>query len=227
MLTNSRIVAAYRERTPSSAALAAQAGELFPSGLTHDSRHLLPYGIYVDRARGPRKWDVDGHEYVDYFGGHGALLLGHNHPQVMAAVRAACERGTHFGASHEAEVRWGRKVTEMVPCAERVRFTASGTEATHLALRLARAFTGKRKLVRFRTHFHGWHDHMTSGVQNHFDGSATTGVLPEALAAAGRAGRERGPERRNSVPGHRTLTPDSWRARSRAGRTSGCPSCPD
>src|SRR5690348_3614381 len=73
-LTNSKIVAAYRERTPKSAELAAQAQELLPSGIAHDARYMKPYGIYVDHAKGPRKWDVDGNEYVDYFGGHGALL---------------------------------------------------------------------------------------------------------------------------------------------------------
>ena len=75
-LTNSKIVAAYKERTNKSAKLAQSAYKTFPSGITHDSRHTQPYGIYVDHAKGSRKWDVDGNEYVDYFGGHGALILG-------------------------------------------------------------------------------------------------------------------------------------------------------
>ena len=79
--TNSPIIAAYREKTPASERLAAEAAEVFPSGITHDSRYLPPYGIYVGRAEGARKWDADGNEYLDYFGGHGALLLGHNHPR--------------------------------------------------------------------------------------------------------------------------------------------------
>src|SRR5207302_5474385 len=77
------------------------------------------------------------------------------------------------------EVRWAEIVRRLVPCAERVRFTSSGTEATLMALRLARAFTGRRKIVRFLTHFHGWHDHMTAGHSSHFDGTPTTGVLAE------------------------------------------------
>ena len=76
-LTNSQIIVAYREKTPGSGERAAKARELFPSGITHDSRRTLPYAIYVDRAEGARKWDVDGNGYVDYYGGHGALLLGH------------------------------------------------------------------------------------------------------------------------------------------------------
>ncbi len=85
-LSNSTIVTAYRDKTPGSAALAAEAAEVFPSGITHDSRHLDPYGMYVERAQGSHKWDVDGNEYIDYFGGHGALMLGHNHPEVVAAI---------------------------------------------------------------------------------------------------------------------------------------------
>jgi glutamate-1-semialdehyde 2,1-aminomutase len=176
-LTNSKIVAAYRERTPGSASLAAKARELLPSGIAHDARYMKPYGIYVERAKGARKWDVDGNEYVDYFGGHGALLLGHNHPSVVAASHAALEQGTHFGANHPREVRWAELVRKLVPSAQSVRFTSSGTEATLMAVRLSRAVTGKSKFVRFLTHFHGWHDHMTSGHANHFDGTPTAGVL--------------------------------------------------
>ncbi|MBT5812716.1 MAG: aminotransferase class III-fold pyridoxal phosphate-dependent enzyme, partial [Rhodospirillaceae bacterium] len=176
-LTNSKIVAAYREKTPSSSSRATQAREVFPSGLVHDSRKLDPYPIYVDHAQGAHKWDIDGNEYVDYFGGHGALILGHNHPTVLAAVHAQLDKGTHFGACHELEVRWGELVKQLVPCAERVRFTSSGTEANLMALRLARAFTGKSKLVRFKGHFHGWQDHVAFGVTSHFDGTPTPGIV--------------------------------------------------
>ena len=177
LTTNSQIIAAYRAATPGSAARAARAAEMFPSGITHDSRYIEPYGLYIARAQGPRKWDVDGRCYVDYFGGHGALLLGHCHPEVMAAVHTQLDRGTHYGASHELEIEWAERVKALIPSAERVRFTSSGTEATLMAVRLARAFTGRPKLVRFNHHFHGWHDHMTSGHASHFDGTPTTGVL--------------------------------------------------
>ena len=182
-LSNSRIEAAYRERTRRSAELAREALDLFPSGITHDSRKIDPYTIYVDRAEGPRKWDVDGNEYIDYFGGHGALMLGHHHPDIDRVIVEALGRGTHFGSSHEGEVRWAQAVKDLVPSVERVRFTSSGTEATHLALRVARAATGRRKVVRFRTHFHGWHDHMTQGYVSHFDGTATPGVLDEVAGS--------------------------------------------
>lgn len=176
-LSNSPIVAAYRQKTPGSEAWSKRAQSSFPSGITHDSRHLEPYGVYIDRAEGPRKWDVDGNEYVDYFGGHGAMILGHNHPVVAEAVQAAYAKGTHFGASHVLEVEWAELIRRMVPCAEKVRFTASGTEATLMAVRLARAYTARPKILRFRTHFHGWNDHMTTGQTSKYDGSATAGVL--------------------------------------------------
>ena len=151
---------------------------MFPSGVTHDGRYLEPYGVYVERAAGPGKWDVDGNGYVDYYGGHGALLLGHNHPKVLAAAQAALARGTHFGANHPLEVTLGPARAGDGAVAPRwCASPRSGTEATLMALRLARGFTGRRKLLRFRTHFHGWHDHMTSGWTNHMDGSPTTGVL--------------------------------------------------
>ena len=180
-LSDSKIVAAYRERTPGSGRLAGEAKDLFPSGVTHDSRELQPYGIYVTRAEGSHKWDFDGNEYIDYFGGHGALLLGHNHPKVLAAIHEALDKGTHFGANHALEIRWAQWVQKLIPSARRVRFTSSGTEATLLAVRLARAWTGKSKIVRFKGHFHGWNDHMSSGFTSHFDGSPTAGVL-RALA---------------------------------------------
>ncbi len=182
MLSNSSILAAYLARTPGSAEMARDAATLFPSGVTHDSRHLEPYGVYVQRAQGPHKWDVDGNRYVDFYGGHGALLLGHNHPAVTGAVAAALADGTHFGASHPRELAWARAVQRLVPSAERVRFTSSGTEATLMAVRLARAFTGRPVLLRFQGHFHGWHDHMAAGYTSHYDGSATPGVLAEVAA---------------------------------------------
>ena len=177
ILSNSKIIGSYIEKTPGSEKLASEAQSVLPSGIAHDSRYLKPYALYIDKAFGPHKWDVDGNRYIDYFGGHGALLLGHCHPEVTTAVQNALALGTQFGANHPREVEWADQVIKMVPSAERVRFTSSGTEATLMALRLARSFTGKNKFVRFKTHFHGWHDHMTAGYTSHFNGGATAGVI--------------------------------------------------
>jgi glutamate-1-semialdehyde 2,1-aminomutase len=179
--TNSAIVTDYKARTQGSGALFERARKVLPSGITHDARYLDPYSIHVGKAKGPRKWDVDGNEYVDYFGGHGAMLLGHSHPAVIEAVKKQMDLGTHYGSSHELEVRWAELVCELIPSAEKVRFTASGTEASHMAIRLARAHTGKDKIVRFVGHFHGWHDNVAAGATSHFDGTTTPGV-PQAVA---------------------------------------------
>ena len=180
--TVSKIVDAYHARTVRSAARYKEAVNLLPSGIVHDSRRTWPYGLYVDRALGSRKWDIDGNEYIDYYGGHGSLLLGHQHPAVVAAAQAQLQKGMHFAASQELELEWARLICDMVPSAERVRFTASGTEATHLAMRLARAASGKQKIIRFQGNFHGWHDHVAFGNKDHLDGSPTPGVLPELAA---------------------------------------------
>lgn len=167
----------YQSRTEKSRALAEEAKTLFPSGVTHDSRYVKPYGIYVTHAAGALKWDVDGNEYVDFFGGHGALLLGHSHPEIVTALKEASASGTHFGANHKTEIEWGKLVCQLVPAAQRVRFTSSGTEATQMAIRLSRAATGRHKVLRFPGHFHGWGDEVTTGFKSHFDGTPPNGVL--------------------------------------------------
>ncbi len=179
MNLSASIIKKYRRMTPGSKALADQAAQVFPSGITHDSRYQKPYGLYIDRAKGSRKWDVDGNEYVDYIGGHGGHILGHGNEAVIEAVQQSILRGTQLGGNTADEIEYGKLVLELVPCAERVRFTMSGTESTHLAMRLARAYTGKSKTIRFLAHFHGWHDAVASGYSSHFDGTAARGV-PEA-----------------------------------------------
>jgi glutamate-1-semialdehyde 2,1-aminomutase len=180
--TESKILAAYRSRTPKAEALARQARDLLPSGIVHDSRRTWPYSIYGDHAHGSHKWDVDGNEYVDYYGGHGSLILGHQHPKVVAAIQAQLGKGMHLAAANELEIEWARRIQALVPSAERVRFTSSGTEATQLAIRLARAATGRGRIVRFQSHFHGWHDQVSFGVNDHLDGSASVGVLADVAS---------------------------------------------
>ncbi len=176
------ILETYRRLHLRSAALYEQAREVFPGGVTHDTRYALPFPIFVTRAEGCRKWDVDENEIIDYVSGHGALLLGHSNPAIVRAVEEQIPRGTHFGASHEGEVAWGRLVQRLVPSAERVRFTSSGTEATQMAVRLARAFTGKSKLVKFEHHFHGWGDAVTGAIVPGAEYPRAAGVPQGALA---------------------------------------------
>ena len=95
----------FHQKFGQSRRLYEQAAELFPDSATHDARAMQPFGVYIERGQGSRKWDVQGHEFVDWVTGHGSLLLGHSHPKVVAAVQQQMGRATHPGASHELEVR--------------------------------------------------------------------------------------------------------------------------
>ena len=146
---------------PRSKILYKRALRLFARGVTHDARYFKPMPIYCIGAKGSKKWDVDGNEYIDYWMGHGALILGHAHPIVTEAAVEQARKGTHLGASHDLEIEWAEKVRRLLPCARNgyVEFTSSGTEATLMALRLSRAYTGKQKIIKFLSHFHGWQDY--------------------------------------------------------------------
>jgi glutamate-1-semialdehyde 2,1-aminomutase len=172
----------YRARFARSARLAAEARAALPGGVTHDGRTAPLFPLFMERAAGPHKWDVDDNLMIDYVCGHGALLLGHGHPAVVAAVQEQAARGTHFGAEHALTLRWAALVQELVPGAERVRFTGSGTEATMLALRLARAFSGRPTVIRFQSHFHGWHDGAAPGADpDDPNAGLTPGLLDSIL----------------------------------------------
>lgn len=152
------ITRAYKEKYGDSETWSIRSRMVIAGATTHDRRGFGPFGIYVDRAKGAHKWDVSGNRLIDFWMGHGSLLMGHGFAPVVRAVNRQIERGTHYGACHPLEVRWAELVRDIIPSAGRVRFTASGTEATMLAHRIARAFTGRQKVLKFDGHFHGWHD---------------------------------------------------------------------
>lgn len=154
------IESAFRDRFSQSVRLADRARKVFPSGVTHDGRYLEPFPVFVTEALGSRKTTAEGHSIIDYWVGHGALLLGHGYPTVVDAVQKQMAKGTHYSACHELEVEWGERVQKMVPSAQRLRFTNSGTEATLMAMRVARIVTGRTKILKFVGHFHGWHDSL-------------------------------------------------------------------
>jgi glutamate-1-semialdehyde 2,1-aminomutase len=172
----------FAERFAGSLAAHQRARAVIPGGITHDGRHLKPFPPYIARAEGGHKWDVDGHELIDFVVGHGALILGHNEPSVVEAVRATLDLGTHFGASHEGEIAWAQKVHELVPSADKVRFTGSGTESTLLAMRVARSYNGKKTILKFEAHFHGWNDYALRGERPPFDALSSPGVPEEVMA---------------------------------------------
>ena len=109
------ILDTYVRLHPGSARLYEEASRVFPSGVTHDVRYVTPFPIFVDRAAGSRKWDVDGNEYVDYVMGHGALFMGHAHPAITAAIVEQAAKGTHYGANHRLELEWGSLVQRADP----------------------------------------------------------------------------------------------------------------
>jgi glutamate-1-semialdehyde 2,1-aminomutase len=121
---------------------------------------LLGRALYFSRGAGSRLWDVDGREYIDFFTGSGANFLGHDHPAIREAIRQALDVGVICNGETEYHARLAELVSEAVPCAEMVRFANSGTEATMGAIRIARAYTGKSKILKFEGHFHGMHDYL-------------------------------------------------------------------
>jgi glutamate-1-semialdehyde 2,1-aminomutase len=171
----------YTAAFPGSRTRFAQARELFPCGVTHDTRMMDPFPVYVSHALGSKKWSVDGQELIDYFVGHGSHILGHCPPDVVAAVQQQMAKGTHPGSCHDGEIEWGQLVRKLVPSAERVRFTGSGTEATLMALRLCRLHTGRPKFLKFQGHFHGWHDYVTVSADPPYDAPGVAGV-PDAVS---------------------------------------------
>ena len=123
--------------------------------------HITSYGEYpiaITHAKGSRLYDVDGNEYIDYVLGFGPMLCGHCNPTVDAAVRAQIDRGTHFSAPTGDLLKLSKKMTEIIPSAECVTFQNSGTEVVMTAMRLARAYTGRYKIIKFEGQYHGWSD---------------------------------------------------------------------
>ncbi len=106
---------AYRAKHPRSAELYERSSAVFPSGVTHDGRYLSPFPLSIKRSEGAYKWDVDDNRLIDYWTGHGSLILGHGYPSVVAAVQEQMAKGTHYGGNHELEVRWAELVKRFFP----------------------------------------------------------------------------------------------------------------
>jgi glutamate-1-semialdehyde 2,1-aminomutase len=162
----------YRKWARRSGELFTEASRYIPGGAGSSARTVKfgwkPYPPFITAGYGSRLRDVDGHEYVDYLLGLGPMILGHRHQAVTRAVTdAVSELGTCFGLPYELEIEAARKVTEAVPGVELVRFSNSGSEVVGTAVRLARAHTGRRLIIRFEGHYHGWQD--TVYWSNHVD----------------------------------------------------------
>ncbi len=145
-------------------ALLEKAVRLLPGGVLGGYSVPRDLSFVVREARGPRLVDVSGREYIDYLLGSGPLVLGHAHPAVIAAVERQLTKGTTYFQLSEPTLELAEEICRAVPCAEQVRFTSSGSEATFFALRVARAFRGREKILKFEGGFHGTHDYSLMSV---------------------------------------------------------------
>ena len=168
--------------------LFAQAQKYIPGGVNSPVRSFRAVGgtpPFIARGQGPRIWDVDGNEYIDYLGSWGPLVLGHAHPAVVEALRKAAEGGTSFGAPVEQEVELAKLICEAFPSVNSVRLVNSGTEACMSAIRLSRAFTGRNKIIKFAGCYHGHADGLLvkagSGAMTY--GIPTSAGVPESYAS--------------------------------------------
>jgi glutamate-1-semialdehyde 2,1-aminomutase len=153
----------YLARTPRSRDLFDRATASLPGGSTRTSVYTAPYPPYIAEGNGLTIRDVDGNRYRDFLGNYTALILGHAHPAVVAAVEAQVRRGSAFAAPTETEIELAEEIRSRLPSVERLRFTNSGTEATMFAIRAARAFTGRALIATFERAYHGTHDGVITG----------------------------------------------------------------
>jgi len=146
---------------------------------------VSPTPLVIERGEGPYVVDIDGNRLIDYYAALGPMILGHNPPAVREAVIRQLERGVLYAAQTELEFEAAGLVCRLVPCAERVRFVSSGTEAVQAALRLARAATGRRKIVKFEGHYHGWMDNILWSVHPSAEDSGPADAPRRAAGSAG------------------------------------------
>ncbi len=179
MTAKDSLVERYKMQHRQSAKWHERARNVFTSdGATHFARIFKPYRPYITHAEGVKKWDLDGNAYIDYVLGHGALLLGHNHRDVVGAVQDQMSRGVLYGENHTLEVEWAELIREMMPGAERVLFFPCGNEANMMAVRLARVYTGRNKVLRFEKHYHGWSDELASPAESGVNHDRVT-IIPQ------------------------------------------------
>ena len=151
--------------------------KLMPGGVNSPVRAFLPYPFFTSHGNGSRIVDVDGNEYIDYCLAYGPLILGHSNPRVIASVTKQLHKGTMYGTPTENELRLAELICANVPCAEMVRLVNTGTEAAMSAIRVARGYTGRKKIVKFEGCYHGAHDCVLVKAGS----GATTFGTPDSL----------------------------------------------
>ena len=170
---------AYRTKTRLSEQLFKRSKGVMPGGISHNVHYFPPYPFFVRKGKGSRIWDVDGNEYVDLWMGHYTHILGHHPDVIVQAAQYQLEEGIHWGIVFEKQVEWAELIRDLVPCAEMVRFCCSGTEATMYAVRLARAFTGKKTILKMAGGWHGASSDLSLGIKMPYERDESLGLFPE------------------------------------------------
>jgi glutamate-1-semialdehyde 2,1-aminomutase len=150
-----------------------------PGGISHNIHYLPPYPFFIQKTKGSKIWDVDRNEYIDLWMGNYTHILGHCPWVVVEAIKKQIKEGIHWGLVYEKQIEWAELIRELVPCAEMVRFCCSGTEVTMYAVRLARAFTGRKIILKIAGGWHGANSDLTLGIKMPYEKEESLGLLPE------------------------------------------------
>ncbi|MGE0552337.1 MAG: aspartate aminotransferase family protein [Gemmatimonadales bacterium] len=177
-----RLVDAYRARSARSAELYARASRVMPGGDTRTGTFHAPYPLFIKKGAGARVWDADGNEYLDFLNNFTSLIHGHAHPAVQDAIVRQSAESTVHGSANELQVQLAEVLIERVPSVERLRFCNSGTEATLFALRAAKAFSGRSKIMKMEGGYHGSHDQVAVAMLPPYEVRAVAGLSPGALS---------------------------------------------
>ncbi|PIV19849.1 MAG: hypothetical protein COZ69_00160 [Deltaproteobacteria bacterium CG_4_8_14_3_um_filter_45_9] len=169
----------YRLKTPLSENLFERAKEVMPGGISHNIHYFPPYPFFIKKAKGSKIWDVDGNEYIDLWMGNYTHILGHRPQVIVRVIEEQLKEGIHWGIVYKKQIEWAELIRELVPCAEMVRFCCSGTEATMYAVRLARAFTGKKTILKIAGGWHGANPDLSLGIKMPYEKEESLGLLPD------------------------------------------------
>jgi glutamate-1-semialdehyde 2,1-aminomutase len=168
----------YIDKTPGSSALYERAAKVMPGGVAHNPRYFWPYPLYVKDAAGSKIWDADNNEYIDLWMGHYTHILGYQAEPIVKSLKDIMLKGTHWGFVNEYQIDFAEDICRIMPCAEKVRFGVSGTEATMYAVRLARAYTGRNIILKVRGGWHGSSTDLSIAVHAPMDVPESAGLMP-------------------------------------------------
>ena len=161
-------------------------------GVSSPFRAKAPVPLFFEDGKGARLQDVDGNEYIDYQLAWGPMILGYSHPAMVERMRKQVEKPWSYGAQHQLEITVAEKIQSMVPCAERIAFTSSGSETVQLAHRLARAYTRRPAILKFEGHYHGW---MDSALHSYKPQPGKSDPFSPRIQCLARAGRSQTPRK--------------------------------